>query len=52
MATASAAMSPPPVESTETNEEETKLKDPRVTQAQWEAMDRVIKAAYTHRVTE
>lgn len=52
IAPASAVMSSPPVESAETNGEEIKTKEPSVTQAQWEAMDRVIKGAYTHRLTE
>ena len=52
MAPASITASPPPVESTETNGAEIKIEDPSVTPEQWEAMDRVIKGAYTHRVTE
>jgi hypothetical protein len=52
MAQVETSMSPTPIESTETNDAQAKIEDPRVTHAEWDAVDTVIKAAYNHREAE
>ncbi|KAI9879237.1 MAG: hypothetical protein M1830_009168 [Pleopsidium flavum] len=49
MAQANISMSPTPIESTETNSTQIQVEEPRVTHAEWDAMDIVIRAAYNHR---
>lgn len=52
MAAASASRSPTPIDSAEMNGTDVKSEESKVTLEEWDAIDRVIKGAYNHRVTE